>query len=111
MAPKTKHIRDRLPTFLKEWRKHRGLTQERAADRLGITQSTLSKIENGVHPYDQDFLEAAALAYNCQPADLLMRNPLIPDSVWTLSDNLKRAPADVQEQARVVVEALLRRAS
>lgn len=100
----------RRRTFLKEWRDHRLLTQEQAADRIGVDQSTLSRIERGITPYDQDFLERAAFAYQCEPADLLMRNPLNEDAIWSIADNLRQAPEDVQDQIRAVVEALIKRA-
>jgi len=63
-----------------EWRKFRHLTQERAAERIGIEQATLSRIERGVHPYNQDFLEVAASVYGCEPADLIAVAP-IPQKV------------------------------
>jgi transcriptional regulator with XRE-family HTH domain len=69
----------RSRTFLKEWRKVRHLTQIQAAERVGIRQSTLSKIERGQLPYDQDFLERAALAYGAhEAADLLTIDPTLP---------------------------------
>ena len=104
-----KHQRNR--TFLREWRLHRHLTQERAAERLGIDQSTLSRIERGQHPYDQDFLETAAEAYRCEPADLIVRNPLAHDAIWSIVDNLRKAPQAQQEQVRAVLDALLKTGS
>ena len=69
----------RSRTFLREWRKVRHLTQIQAAERVGIRQSTLSKIERGQLPYDQDFLERAALAYGAhEAADLLTIDPTLP---------------------------------
>lgn len=101
----------RRRTFLREWRLYRNLTQVQAAERLEIDQSTLSRIERGATPYDQDFLESAAVAYNCEPQDLIMRNPLDRDAIWTLAENLKKAPAADQARAVAVIEALLRKAS
>jgi DNA-binding XRE family transcriptional regulator len=71
-------------TFLKEWRDKRGYSQEEAAELIGIERSTLSKIETGKMAYSQPFLEAAAEAYMCEPADLLMRNPTDPDGIICL---------------------------
>jgi transcriptional regulator with XRE-family HTH domain len=69
----------RSRTFLREWRKVCHLTQIQAAERVGIRQSTLSKIERGQLPYDQDFLERAALAYGAhEAADLLTIDPTLP---------------------------------
>jgi transcriptional regulator with XRE-family HTH domain len=76
-------------TFLKEWRIKRGHSQEEAADLIGIDRSMLSKIESGKMAYSQQFLEAAAEAYMCEPADLLIRNPTDPDGIWSVWDSAK----------------------
>lgn len=79
-------------TFLKEWREHAGLTQERAASRIGeatgegFSHSQLSRIERGEQPYSQAVLEAAAHAYGTDPASLLIRNPKEPDAIWSVWD-------------------------
>lgn len=74
--------------FLKEWRKHRGLTQEQLAERIGINQGHYSRIERRDRPYDEGFLERAAEELRCDPADLLMRDPTDPDGIWSLWDTL-----------------------
>ena len=89
--------RKRLPRtlkrhFLKEWREFRELDQEQAASRLDLSRTQLSKIENRRSPYSQGLLEAAAEAYNCTVADLLMRNPLNKDAPWSLYETLRKAP-------------------
>lgn len=89
--------------FIKEWRKHRGLTQEQFAERLGITQGQLSKLENGKRDYDQAFLEHAADVLNCAPADLLIRDPSKEDAMWSLWDTL--APTE-RVQAVKVIQAI-----
>lgn len=77
------------PHYIKEWRKHRGMTQDQLAERIGIDKGYLSKIENGKRRYDQPFLEAAAEALQCAPADLIMRDPSDPDGIWSVWDDLK----------------------
>jgi len=85
------------------------LSQTDAGERLGINQSTLSKIENGRLPYNQDLLESAALAYGAHdPADLLQINPLQVDTLAVLIAQFRAAPPDVQHRATAVVEALLK---
>jgi transcriptional regulator with XRE-family HTH domain len=74
--------------YFKEWRKHRGLTQEQLAERIGIARSYLTKIERGDRRYDQPFLEAAADALRCSPADLIMRDPTDPEGIWSVWDGL-----------------------
>lgn len=70
--------------YLKEWRKHRGLTQERLADRLETTKGFISQLENGHRGYTQRLLERLADALMCEPADLLIRNPTDPAGVWSI---------------------------
>lgn len=110
MPPRARQKTTRRRTFLREWREYRNLTQEKAAERIGIEQPTLSRLERGISPYSQDFLEKAAYAYMCEPADLLMRNPLDEDAVWTVADHLRTATPSQQEQALAVIAALLKKA-
>jgi transcriptional regulator with XRE-family HTH domain len=81
--------------FIREWRKFRGLNQEQFAERVGIDRGYLSKIESGKRRYDQPFLEAAAVVLQCEPADLIMRNPADPEGIWSIWDGLT-APQRVQ---------------
>lgn len=74
--------------FIREWRKFRDLTQEQLAERIGINRPYLSKIESGKRRYDQPFLEAAAEALRCAPADLIMRDPSDPDGIWDIWEAL-----------------------
>ena len=87
--------------FIREWRKYRGLTQERLADRMGITRGYVSQVEKGVRRYDQHFLEAAAEALSCEPADLIMRDPTQPAAIWSIWDQI---PPTRREQAARVLE-------
>ena len=95
-------------TFLRHWREYRNLTQAQAADRIGIDQSQLSRIERGKYPYNQGFLEAAAIAYLCEPADLLMRNPKDKNAVWTLIEAVRGAPEPTQKTIQAVVESIIK---
>jgi transcriptional regulator with XRE-family HTH domain len=98
----------RQPTFLRQWRKKTGLNQEQAAERIGIKQGTLSKIERGELPFNQDFLETIALAYGCDREDLLSVDPTAPDQLRLVWSELMRAPADVKARAVGYIEALLK---
>lgn len=93
--------------FIKEWRLHRGLTQEQMGERVGIDKSYLSKIENGKKRYDQPFLEAAAEVLACSPADLIERDPSQSARIWEIYDKMS---AEQQERLTVVAEALLKTA-
>jgi transcriptional regulator with XRE-family HTH domain len=75
--------------FIREWRKHKGLSQDQLAERIGMNRAYLSKIESGKRRYDQPFLEAAAEVLQCEPADLIIRDPRDPDGIWSIWDQLK----------------------
>ena len=92
------------PTFIRQWREHRGLSLERLADRLSTTKASLSRIERGLQPYSQPLLEALAEALICSPADLLMRNPADPDGIWSIWDNI---PEVDRPRAVAVLRAML----
>lgn len=100
-----KNAQPRKPTFFKEWRKHRGLTQDRLAERLGTTKTRVSMKETGEEPYDQDYLEALADALQTDAASLLMRNPLEPEAIWSVWDQAKPAQ---RRQIVEVAKALLK---
>jgi transcriptional regulator with XRE-family HTH domain len=89
--------------FIRQWRKHRGLTQERLAERIGIARSYLTKIERGDRRYDQPFLEAASDALRCEPADLIMRDPTATASIWSIWEQL--SPTE-RVQAEAVIRAI-----
>ncbi len=98
---------ERRRHFIKEWRKYRGLTMDRLADRLDISKATLSRIESGRQPYTQDTLEALADALMCEPADLIMRDPTDAGAIWSLWD---KADTAQRQQIEAVVRALVRAA-
>lgn len=91
--------------FLREWREFRHMTQEQLANRLGTTKATISRIETGKRDYTGGFIAAAAEALNCEPADILARDPNWP----TLDDLMRTATEDQRRQARAVVEVLFRK--
>jgi transcriptional regulator with XRE-family HTH domain len=68
--------------FIKEWRKFRGLSQAKLAERIGIDPTYVSMIESGKRRYDQPFLEAAAEILNCDVPDLIARDPNDPGGIW-----------------------------
>lgn len=77
--------------YIREWRKHRGLTLEQLAERIDVTHGALSQLERGLVNYTQPMLEALAEALNCRAGDLVMRNPLAEDAVWTVQEQLAKA--------------------
>jgi transcriptional regulator with XRE-family HTH domain len=108
MAKKMAKKQESPRHFLREWRKHRELTQEALADRVGVSREYVSMIEKGKRKYDQPYLEAAAAAMNCTPADLIMRNPTDPEALWSIWDQI---PPTERGTARAVLNALIKKAS
>ena len=91
--------------YVREWRKHRNLTQERLAERTPFTTGAISQLETGRTRYTQDMLEALAVALDCRPGDLISRNPLVAGEIIDLFDSL---PDDKKLIAREMLEALKR---
>lgn len=74
--------------FFKEWRKHRGLTQEQLAERVGMSPSSISQLEKGRQGFTDSSLALIAEALLCEPGDLLMRNPLDTEAPWSIWENI-----------------------
>ncbi|GLK71687.1 helix-turn-helix transcriptional regulator [Ancylobacter dichloromethanicus] len=87
--PKPRH-------FIRQWRKHRGLTQEQLAEIVGVTHGAISQLERGETGYTQPMLEALAAAMHCEPADLIMRDPTQVGAPWSIWDTLNK---DQQREA------------
>lgn len=98
----------RVGHFLREWRKHRGLSMEAALEagsalvedrllaegeegslrKIGLSQPNLSRIETGKLPYNQALLEILAEVYRTDIPSLIMRNPDEPDAIWSIYDQI-----------------------
>lgn len=93
--------------FIREWRKYRGLTQEQLADRIEQTSGGISQLENGLINYTQPTLEALAVALNCEPGDLLSRDPALDDALYELQKILRLASGPDQQKALRVLREML----
>lgn len=94
-------------TYFKAWREYRGLTLEQLADRMRehlatIALSTISRVENRQLPYGQAFLEAYALAVECEPYDLLNLDP----SRSTATQELNRIMGGLRPEDAYVVRTV-----
>ena len=97
--------------YLKEWRKHSGLTQEQVVGRLEAfddtllptTAASLSRLENGKQPYSERVLEALADVYNTTPGHLLENNP---DKEGEVIDFIARLNAKQRQQVIAFVTAI-----
>lgn len=68
--------------YIKEWRKHFGLTVDRLGEIAGISGSMISQLERGKTTYTQKTLEALAHAMNLQPWQLLACGPDENQELW-----------------------------
>lgn len=106
VTPNPKPLKPRF--FFREWRKHRGMTQEDLAAEVGVTASSISQLETGKQGWTDATLIALADALHCQPADLLMRNPLDKDAPYSLWEKVQKAPKGKRQEIIAVVETLLK---
>lgn len=105
MSEWTPHPKPEKPRYyFKEWRKKAGLTQEQVAERIGLTPSSISQLENGIQGFSNTTLEALAWAYSCEPADLLGRNPLKEGKVVDLVAKFSKMTDDERDAALKAIE-------
>jgi len=98
-------------SYLREWRRHRGLTQSQVLDRLAImddpnlpkTGASLSRLEAGKQPYSQRVLEALAEVYGVEPGHLIGH---CPEKEGRIIDAVARLDERKRIQALAIIEAL-----
>lgn len=91
--------------YLREWRKHRHLTQQQLADRLDTSKGQVSNWENGNRGLSADVLAALAEVLTIEPQDLF-RDPDQPSA----DDLLRAASPEIRDQAIAIIETLARTA-
>jgi transcriptional regulator with XRE-family HTH domain len=79
-----------VQTFVRQWRKHRGLSQETLAERAGLSPPSISQLETGNQGFTDKSLARIAAALDCTPADLLVHDPSREDSFWPLCQQAER---------------------
>jgi len=92
------------PTFIRQWRNHRGYSLDKLADMVPMDKSNLSKVERGILPYNQEMLERLADALMTDPASLLMRDPTSAGAIWSIWE---RASPGERQQIEAVAQALI----
>lgn len=98
-------IRERTAFYLREWRQYRGLSLQKLADRLETSKGRIADLEKRVTRFNDDVLAQLAEALDCEPYELLMRNPLDERELWTVYDGL---PAEDQQAVNTMIRALAR---
>jgi transcriptional regulator with XRE-family HTH domain len=73
------------------------MTLEKAAERFDMSPAQLSRIENAISPYTQDFLELAAHTYQTDVVSLLTRDPNSDPDLWSIWQN-----ADERERRTIM---------
>lgn len=108
--------------YFKEWRRHRGLTQEQVVDRLAAmddpnlpaTAASLSRLENGKQIYTQRSLEALADIYGCEPGEIFDLPPKPQEAAIDLPEDgtvvslWGQLTKRQQRQAIAVIDAIRR---
>jgi transcriptional regulator with XRE-family HTH domain len=109
-------------TFIREWRKYRGLSLRGLADRLELSgpdetfsHASIGRIENGQQPYSQPVLEAISQALDVEVAHLLSTDPTVGGFSETSPDAKLRSSliafgvdGDVVEQVVDIVRTFAR---
>lgn len=73
-APNLKRM-NKGRNYVRQWRKHRGLTQEKLAELTGYTPSSISQLETGTQGYEEATLVKLSQALDCKPGDLISGPP------------------------------------
>lgn len=100
---------ERKATYIRAWRNERGHSLDDMVGRLAVlgvetTGASLSRIERGIQPYNQDMLEAIAAALNVPTSYLIERNPELPPAkVYDFIAHLNQEEA---AQAEKVLRAM-----
>lgn len=100
---------DRKPTYIRAWREKKHLTLDQVVGRLAeievpMTGASLSRIERGLQPYQQDTIEAIAVALDVSVAQLVEDDPSVPEA--TLIDFVRHLDAKRAAQAEAVLRAM-----
>ena len=107
--PRKQRMADREPPihFLQQWRRHRSLTQQKLADRAGLSHSTISRLENGQTNLTRATAALLAAALMIDIADLF-RDPGDPHGVWSLARNLTKLPPDQRRMVETIINTFLK---
>lgn len=95
-------------TFLREWRKERGLTIEQLAERSGLSIATISDIETGRVAYTQHSLERLAKALNVAIGLILSCNPTNEHDPWRIVEKFSQLDETRRIQLADLVKVLSR---
>ncbi|MEO0385071.1 MAG: helix-turn-helix transcriptional regulator [Pseudomonadota bacterium] len=90
--------------FLKEWRKHLGLTQEKVAERLDTTKGQISLYERNKRKMTLEMAAAFAFAMNPDLDSLaIFRHPDEPSA----DEKLRNATPEQRRAALTVIDSIM----
>ncbi|MBI2908293.1 MAG: ImmA/IrrE family metallo-endopeptidase [Chloroflexi bacterium] len=89
---------------LQEARKERGLTQQDAAQRIGVARTTLTAMEKGERSVRADELVQLAALYGRDVHNLLRRREPVPDFIVQFRMSLSQQNLDNSEVLAVIAE-------
>lgn len=98
--------------YLAEWMEHRGLSDKRLGERLGVARQTIFRYQTEQWRLNPGKLAQLASALDCEINDLF-RHPPPKDAKPqnSLDDLVKDAPDDVRDMAFDIVQRLVTKAS
>lgn len=91
--------------FLREWRKHRRLTQQQLADLARLSKPFISQLESGERQYTEETLGKLAAALGVEIPDLIIRDPSRPTPLWAL---VSQMTPQQQDQGAEILAAFIR---
>ena len=103
---------NRLGRRVKELREAQGITQRGLAELVGVTPTSLWRIEHGVHLPRQRMMERLAAALNAPSRDLLVaagyatEEPLFAGLEPALVNAARGKPAAAQRAAAALLDAI-----
>lgn len=106
MAKVKTNFKTKRKTYIREWRKFRGLILDQLAERVGVSTGNISQLERGNTSYTQPMLEALADALRCEPAELLMRDPKADEGIMLVWSKI---PENNKSTALQVLRAFVAR--
>ena len=107
MAPVKKPKPFLQPHFMGQWREYRRMSQEDAAELMGISRTLLSKIEGAKSPWGQPVLQKAAKVYQCSIVGLLTINPLDDPDAADLDSILNEASPELRAKIAGYAQGLI----
>lgn len=97
--------------YVREWRKHRHLTQEQLAGRLEVSRGLIAQYENGTTKIPEDMIYALADAFQCDPWDLFRVNPLKEGDLVDITDELRGLSPSERSEALGYIRGLRTRSA